>query len=38
MAPVTIRNDFRAQENKICTVHTFSPSVSQEEVGLDVMI
>ena len=35
---VTIRNDLRAQENKICHCFHFPPFICYEMMGLDVMI
>ena len=38
MAAVTICSDFGAQENKICPVSTFSPSIYHEMIEVDVLI
>ena len=38
MAVVTILSDFRAQENKISTVYTFSPFICHEVMGLNAMV
>ena len=38
MAPVTIRSDFRAQEEETVTTFTFSLSICQEVMGPDAMI
>ena len=38
MAAVTIRRDFRAQEEEIITASTFSPSICHEVPGPDAMI
>ena len=38
MAAVTIRSDFRVQENKICHQFHFTPSFCHEVMGLDAMI
>ena len=38
MSAVTITSDFRAQEEEIVTVSTFSPSICHEVMGLDAMI
>jgi len=38
MVVVTIRSDFGARENKICTVSTFFPCICHEVMGLDAMI
>ena len=38
IAAVTICSDFGAQENKICTASTFSPSIWHEMIGPDAMI
>ena len=37
MAAVNICSDFGAQENKICDVSHFSPSICHEVMGLDAM-
>ena len=37
MSAVTITSDFRAQEEEIVTVSTFSPSICHEMMGLDAM-
>ena len=38
MVEITICSDFRAQENKVCTVSNVSPSISYEVIGPDAMI
>ena len=38
MATVIVRNDFGAQDNRICHCFTFSVSVCHEVMGLDAMI
>ena len=38
VAAFVIYSDFGAQENKICTTSTFSPSICEEVMGLDTMI
>ena len=38
MAPVTVRSDFGAQENKICHYFNFFPFYFHEVMGLDAMI
>ena len=38
MAAVTVYNDFGAQENKIVTASTFSPSICHEVMGPDILI
>ena len=38
MAAVTIYNEFGAQEGKIFTASTFSPSICHELMGPDAMI
>ena len=38
MSAVTICNDFRAQENKICHCFHFSPSICHKMIGLDAII
>ena len=38
MAAVPIRNDFGAQENKICRYFQFSPSIYHEVMGPGAMV
>ena len=38
MAAVTVQSDFGAQEEKVCTVSTFSPSICHAMMGPDAMI
>ena len=38
MAAVIVRNDFGAQDNRICHCFTFSVSICHEVMGLDAMI
>ena len=38
MTAVTIHMDFGAQESKICSDFTFSPSICHEVIGQDAMI